>query len=386
MQDRAEARNDLRVAIVHYWFVSRRGGERVVDALCELFPRADIFALVVDYERLSPEVRKHKLTTSFVQKLPGACRWHRHMLPLYPLALEQFDLRGYDLVISSESGPAKGVITSADVCHICYCHTPMRYLWDFYPEYKNRSRLGPLRKAVFSLTAHYARLWDQASAARVDHFIANSNNVARRIRRVYRRDAEVIYPPVDVGEHRPAEAPADYYLFVGQLVAYKRVDLAIEACNKLRRPLRIVGDGEEYKNLKRTAGPTVKFLGALGDLALRDQYASCRALLFPGEEDFGIVPVEAQACGRPVIAFGRGGALETIIAFDPASQHADSSTGILFSPQSVQSLVEAILRFESIERNFSPLFIRSHAERFDKRHFLATMKAFVESKTKAASL
>ena len=371
----------MRVAIVHYWFVNRRGGEQVVEALCDLFPQADLFALVADRKTLSPELQKHKLTTSFLQKLPGSRKWHRHMLPLCPLAVEQFDLRGYDLVVSSESGPAKGVLTAPETCHICYCHTPMRYLWNFYQEYKNGSSLGPVRKLAFGLTAHYARLWDQSSAARVDYFAANSRNVAARVRKYYRREAEVIYPPVDVSGARLCEHIEDYYLVVGQLVNYKRVDLAIEACNKLGRPLRVVGAGEEYQWLRRIAGKTVSFLGPLSDEEVREQYARCRALLFPGEEDFGIVPVEAQASGRPVIAFGKGGARDTLICADQDGPAAPKlSTGVFFGEQRADSLVEAILKFEAVEHHFSPPFIRAHAEQFDKKRFLKKMGGFVAEK------
>jgi len=371
----------LRVALVHYWFASRRGGERVVEALCEMFPQADLFALVVDFDALSPKLRKHRLTTSFLQKLPGSRRWHRHMLPLYPLAVEQFDLRGYDLVISSESGPAKGVLTGTETCHICYCHTPMRYIWNFYQEYKNGSGLGPVGKLVFELTSHYARLWDQASAVRVDHFVANSENVARRIRKYYRREAEVIHAPVDVHGMHLSNFVEDYYLAVGQLVNYKRVDLAIEACNRLGRTLRIVGAGEEYKRLRRLAGKTVSFLEALSEDDLRDQYARCRALLFPGEEDFGMVPIEAQASGRPVIAYGRGGAVETVGGFYPGEDvNPEEATGVFFAEQSADALVEAILAFEAVESKFSPAFIRAQAERFDVAHFKEQLGNFIAEK------
>jgi len=373
----------MRVAIVHYWFLTRRGGERVVEALGELFPQADLFTLVANPQTLSPELRAHRLTTSFLQSIPGGRRWHRHLLPLYPLALEQFDLRGYDLVISSESGPAKGVLTAPDTCHICYCHTPMRYLWNSYHDYKQGSGLGGLGKVVFGVTAHYGRLWDLASAARVDHFVANSHTVAARIRKYYRRDAEVIYPPVEVcgvpfdGKHE------DHYLAVGQLVNYKRMDLAISACNHLGRKLRVVGAGEDYKRLRRMAGKNVTFLGTLSDQEVRDQYAQCRALLFPGEEDFGIVPVEAQASGRPVIAFAKGGARETLIGADPDEPElTGQSTGVFFEEPSPSSLAKAILKFEVMESRFSPAFIRSHAEQFDRQHFLRKMSRFVAERFK----
>jgi glycosyltransferase involved in cell wall biosynthesis len=371
----------MRVAIVHYWFVTRRGGERVVETLCELFPQADLFALLADPTTFSPQLQKHKLTTSFLQKLPASRKWHRHLLPLYPLAVEQFDLRGYDLVISLESGPAKGVITAPETCHVCYCLTPMRYVWNFYHDYRNGSGLGLFTKPVFGLTAHYVRLWDQASAARVDHFAAISHAVAARVRKYYRREAEVIYPPVDVARAPAFGSTEDYYLVVGQLVNYKRVDLAIAACNQLGRHLRVVGTGEELKRLEPMAGKTVDFLGALSDEAVQEQYAHCRALLFPGEEDFGIVPVEAQACGRPVIAYAKGGVRDTIIPAEAeGSEGTERSTGIFFRDQQADSMVGAILNFEAVEHRFSPDFIRAHAEQFDKTHFLEEMKAFLEEK------
>ncbi len=372
---------NLRVAIVHYWFVCRRGGERVVEALAEMFPQADLYSLVADRTVLGPTLQAHSLFTSFLQRIPGSRRRHRYLLPLYPLALEQFDLSDYDLVISSESGPAKGVITSTRACHICYCHSPMRYLWDMYHSYRSGKGMNPVLRAVFSLSAHYVRMWDLATASRVDHFVANSENVASRIRKHYRREAKVIHPPVTVSAGYISQRIEDYYLVVGQMVDYKRLDLAIEACNRLKRPLRIIGDGEQYKALRRLAGPTVSFLGSLPDDAVRENYAHCRAVLFPGEEDFGIVPVEAHSFGRPVIAYGRGGVLETVAGFYAGdSFNPESSTGVFFSEQSVDSLAEAIRLFESVEAGFSPQFIRLQTERFDVSRFKAEMGAFIAEK------
>lgn len=352
-----------------------------MESLCELFPQADLFALVADRQTLSAKLQHHRLTTSFLQGIPGSRKWYRHLLPLYPLAVEQLDLRGYDLVISTESGPVKGVLTNPETCHICYCFTPMRCLWNFYQEYKTGSGLGPIGRLAFTLTAHYERLWDQACAARVDYFAAISDTVAARVKKCYRRDAEVIYPPVEVSRAPIVENVDDYYLFVGQLVNYKRVDLAIEACNKLGRPLRIVGVGEEYKRLRRMAGRTVSFLGALSDEEVWKQYASCRALLFPGEEDFGIVPVEAQAAGRPVIGFAKGGATETVVgAFQDGLAVPECSTGIFFGKQDANSLINVIRKFEIAEHRFSPCFIRKHAQQFDKKHFLRRMRSFVLEK------
>jgi glycosyltransferase involved in cell wall biosynthesis len=372
---------DARVAIVHYWFVAYRGGERVVEALAQMFPQADLFSLVADPEALPHSLRRHRLSTSFLQKLPGSHRWHRRFLPLYPLALEQFDLSGYDLVISSESGPAKGVITPAGTCHICYCHSPMRYLWDFYHRYKNGATLGSWSRPFFTVATHYLRMWDAASAQRVDYFAANSQNVASRIRKHYRRDAAVIYPPVNIDAGYVAERTDDYYLAVGQLVDYKRMDLAILACNRLGRRLRVVGEGEQYARLKKLAGSSVTFCGSLSEAELQSQYAHCRALLFPGEEDFGMVPVEALSFGRPVIAFDRGGARETVKGIYPGSACApELASGIFFSEQSVESLATAIRAFEQAEHRLSPFFIKQQAERFGPTRFREGFASFLEEK------
>jgi glycosyltransferase involved in cell wall biosynthesis len=370
----------MRVALVHYWLVNRRGGERVLEALAEMFPQADIFTLLCDPQTLSPQVRSHRIATSFLDRIPLARRHRRKLLPLFPLAVEQFRLPDYDLVISSESGPAKGVITSSHTCHICYCHSPMRYLWDMYHQYRGGRGLGPLSRLIFDLSAHYVRLWDVAAASRVDHFVANSENVARRIRKHYRRDARVIYPPVDVAAGYLADSTGDYYLVASPLVDYKRVDLAILAANRLKRPLRVIGDGEEAKRLRRLAGATVSFLGYVTDDVLRENYAHARALLYPGDEDFGMVPVEAQSFGRPVIAYARGGALESVNGLLPGDPFdCETATGVFFTEQSVESLVEAMERFESVERRFSPTRIQAHAQDFGVSRFKAEMRAFIEA-------
>ncbi len=372
---------NARIAIVHYWFVTYRGGERVVEALASMFPQADLFCVVADAEVLPHSLRGHRFKTSFLQKLPGSNRWHRRFLPLYPLALEQFDLSGYDLVISSESGPAKGVITSAGTCHICYCHSPMRYLWDFYHSYRNGSTMGLWSRPLFTLATHYLRMWDAASAQRVDYFVANSQNVASRIRKHYRRNAAVIYPPVNVDAGYLAARMGDYYLAVGQLVDYKRMDLAIAACKRLGRRLHVVGEGEQYARLKKLAGPSVKFCGALSDEDLHEQYAHCRALLFPGEEDFGMVPVEALSFGRPVIAFGRGGVRETVRGIYPGSSCAtEGASGIFFREQTVESLISAMRAFEDTEHRFSPFFIKQQAERFGPGRFREGFTSFLAEK------
>jgi glycosyltransferase involved in cell wall biosynthesis len=350
----------LRVALVHYWLVTMGGGEQVLEELVRIFPDADIFTHVVRPEALSETLRSRPIYTSFIARLPGAVRHYRKYLPLMPLALEQLDLRHYDLVISSESGPAKGVITGADTVHICYCHTPPRYLWNMYHEYS--AAAGPVARVLMPLVFHRLRLWDFAAAARVDHFIANSSTVAARIAKFYRRKAEIIHPPVDCAgfaSSAPVER-GDFYLCCGRLAPYKRIDLAVEAFNALAKPLVIIGDGEQLTAIRRIAGPTVTVLGLQPVEVLRDHYSRCRALVFPGEEDFGIVPVEAMAAGRPVIGLDRGGLRDTVI---------DGVTGILFNPQTVEGLTEAVRRFEAHEDQFDPQTIVAYAQRFDRRRF-----------------
>lgn len=362
----------MKVAIVHYWLDTMRGGEKVVEAMLDLFPQADIYTHLVVPERISPKLRQRPISTTFIQRLPFAKRLLPYYLPLMPLALEQLDLTGYDLVISSESGPAKGIVTRPDAIHICYCHSPMRYIWDQYAVY--RESMGPVSRLLMPVVAHYLRQWDVQSAARVDHFVANSNAVAQRIRKYYRRDAHVIHPPVAVDDFDPGHSPGDFYLFVGQLFAYKRADLAVAACTQMNRKLIVIGEGEEEKRLRAMAGPNVSFLGRASDQVLRDHYANCRALLFPGLEDFGIVPVEAMASGRPVIAYRAGGALDTVI---------DGQTGIFFDQPSVDSLIGAIEAYEARSDAFPAETLRAHAETFAPEKFLEKMRDFCDTATDA---
>jgi glycosyltransferase involved in cell wall biosynthesis len=287
-----------------------------------------------------------------------------------PLALEQFDLRGYDLVVSSESGPAKGVLTSSSARHICYCHTPMRYLWDLYPAYL-KEWMPAWKRALFAPVSSYMRLWDFACAVRVDEFVANSENVRRRIQRAWRREAQVVYPPVAV-ENFYWREPEDYYLVVSELVAYKRVDMAVSALTKMGRRLRIVGDGPEYKHLKRMATPDVEFCGRVPDGELRDLLARCRALVVPGEEDFGMTPVEALASGKPVIALGRGGSLESVPTADPLG-------GVFYDEPEEAHLAEAVERFESIEARVRPRELQDWAEQFSEGHFMARMRGILDT-------
>lgn len=354
----------MRVALVHYWLTNMRGGERVLEAFCEMFPDAVIFTHVVDRSKLSETLLKHEIRTTFISKFPFAKSQYQKLLPFMPRALEELDLREFDLVISSESGPAKGVITRPDAFHLCYCHSPMRYIWDLYPHYLNSA--GFLARQAFPGIAHRLRQWDVTSAARVDQFVANSNFVKSRIQKFYRRESDVVFPPVAVEEFSASRSPqaGEYYLAAGELVGYKRFDLAVDACSKLGVPLYVIGDGEQFKDLKRRAGPTVKFLGRVGFQELKTHFGACKALIFPGEEDFGIVPVEVMAAGRPVIAYGRGGALDTVI---------DGETGILFHEQSVEALVAAIEKCESQE--FQSHQLQSHAEGFTAHVFKSKIQS-----------
>ncbi|WP_112322093.1 glycosyltransferase [Oceanibium sediminis] len=359
----------MKVALVHYWLTGMRGGEKVLEALCELYPDADIYTLVCDPARISETLRRHRIHTSFLQKLPFALKAYKSLLPLMPYALEQFDLSNYDLVISSEAGPAKGVIVRPDAVHICYCHSPLRYIWDKYHEYRDNA--GFLSRMAMPVLAPPLRVWDVTTAARVDHFVANSAWVGKRIEKYFRRPSTVIHPPVETGDFVPAPAHelGDAYLFASQLVGYKRADMAVRVFNDLGKPLVVIGEGEQMAELRKIAGPTVTLLGRQPFEVLRKHFQTCRALVFPGEEDFGIVPVEVMSCGRPVIAFGRGGAAETVI---------DGETGVLFDEQTDAALKQAIHRFERIEDSFSPSRIRARALGFDRSVFLEKMRRFID--------
>lgn len=347
-----------RVAIIHYWLVTMRGGERVLERLLQLFPEADIFTHVYDPAAMSAAIRGRTVRTSFIQKLPGARKHYQAYLPLMPMALEQLDLRGYDLVISSESGPAKGVIPAPDALHLCYVHSPMRYLWDHYHDY--RAEAGWLKRAVMPVLCHGLRQWDTSSAARVDRVLANSNFIRERIGKAWRREATVVHPPVDPALFTPSDEVEPGYLWVGQLVPYKRADLAIDAFNALGLPLTVVGDGPQAAMLKKRAGPTIRMIPRLDFAALRQAYARCRALVFTAEEDFGIVPVEVMASGRPVIAYGRGGALDSVV---------EGRTGLFFAEQTTEALVETVQRLERWLPHFDPAAALARAQDFAPERF-----------------
>jgi glycosyltransferase involved in cell wall biosynthesis len=359
----------MKVALVHDYLNQMGGAERVVLAFHEMFPDAPIYTSIYDPERVDAAFQKIDIRTTFMQKLPLVTRHHQPYLPLYPFAMESLDLRGYDLVLSSSSAFGKGVITRPETMHICYCHTPMRWLWN-YREYVEREHLGRITRGVLPMLMTWMRVWDQMSAMRVDYFIANSPVVAERIQKYYRRDAVVIPPPIEASRFMfdPGTQVEDYFLVVSRLIPYKRIDLAIEACNRLQLPLVIIGSGRDLERLQRMAGPTIRFMGRLSDTEVLHYYAHCRALLFPGEDDFGLTPLEAQASGRPVIAYGVGGALASVV---------DGITGTFFYEPAVESLTSVLASFD--ETQYDPVAIRNHALEFDMPRFQRRMLQYIEA-------
>jgi glycosyltransferase involved in cell wall biosynthesis len=368
----------VKVALVHDWLTGMRGGERCLEVFAELFPTADLYTLLHVPGSVSPAIENRRIVTSFIQRLPQAERRYRHYLPLFPAAVRAFDLRGYDLVLSSSHAVAKGVRVPAGALHVCYCFTPMRYVWDLYDDYFG-PRAGLAARVLMPPVAAWLRRWDRRTAAGVHQFVAISRFVAARIRRAYGRDADVIYPPVDVSRFRVDEAPGEFYLVVSALTPYKRVDLAVEACNRLGRRLVIVGTGPEDRRLRALAGPTVELLGWRDDAQTAELYTRCRALLFPPLEDFGITPLEAMAAGRPVIAFGAGGARETVV---PPGE-GEPPTGLFFEHQTVEALVDAIRRFEASAHQFEPKALRRRAEAFDRPLFRERVHTYLRARMEA---
>lgn len=356
----------MKVAIIHYWLVNMRGGEKVIEALLDIYPDADIFTHVINPEKISDKIKKRVVQTTFIQKLPKATTLYQSYLPLMPYALEQLDLTQYDLIISSESGPAKGVLTSPDSLHICYCHSPMRYLWDMYHEYRQNASF--IKKWLMPFFSHSVRQWDLASSFRVDHFIANSAFVQKRIEKTYRRKSTVIYPPVITNDFYSTETIDDFYLMVGQLVSYKNTRLAVQAFNQNGKKLIIIGDGTEKQTLQQLANQNITFLGHQTFDVIKHHYAHCKALIFAGVEDFGMVPVEAMASGRPVIALAKGGVLDTVI---------QGKTGVLFDQPSVSHLNQAIEQFEEQLSSFDSLTIQNHAKLFHDSVFKQQIQQFI---------
>jgi glycosyltransferase involved in cell wall biosynthesis len=347
----------MKIAIVHDFLMQMGGAEKVVDVLHDMFPQAPIYTSAYDADQMPSYYKTWDIRTSFLQRLWMKRKTHRLALLLYPLAFESFDLSDFDLVISSSSAFAKGVITQPDTTHVCYTHAPMRYAWTTRT-YVENEKLGRFTRAMLLPAAHYLRMWDSVASSRVDHYIANSSAVAKRIEKYYRRPAQIVFPPVDTGRFEIAEDVGDYYIIVSRFVPYKRLDLAVEAFTRLNRRLKVVGTGRQMPALQAKSGPTIEFMGRVDDTELPGLLARARAFVMPGEEDFGIAPVEANACGRPVLAYAAGGALDTQI---------DNVTGVLFDEQSVDGLCDAVCRADHID--FDPIRIRAHASRFDTEVF-----------------
>jgi len=360
----------MKTALVHDWLIEFAGAEKVLEIIYDI-TKSPIYTLFSDKSSLEDTLLKDaKINTSFLQNFPGLKKFYKHLLPFYSRAIESFDLSGYDHIISSSHAVAKGVKTNKDQTHICYCHTPMRYAWDVYSDYL--SSMSYFEKAPFKLTVDWLKKWDIENSKNVDHFIANSKFIADRIKRIYKRNSQVIYPPVNTKFFEIKEQKDDYYLFVGRLAnVYKRVDIIVEAFNSLNKSLVIIGEGPDAKQLKANAKNNIEFLGRLNTDKVKQYMQKAKALIFPSLDDFGIVPVEAQACGTPVIAYRGGGALETII---------ENKTGIFFNKQTKYSLIEAVLDFDKIQHKFEPKLIRKNAERFSRENFIKKFKKVIIKK------
>ncbi|MHB8858971.1 MAG: glycosyltransferase [Thermoleophilia bacterium] len=364
----------LRVAIAHEWLTTLGGSERVVETMLEVYPGSPVYTTFLSDRNLPASVRSWDVRTSFVQKLPLLHRISQKYIPLFPLAFESFDLDGYDVVITSSSACSKGVLTGPETLNICYCYTPLRYAWQPHLD-KRLGHANMAVKAANDLVVHYLRLWDRLASDRVDHFIAISDHVAARIAKFYRREAAVIYPPVDVERFPVVDCPREYFLVVSRLVPYKHVELAVEAFTRLGLSLKVVGDGPERDRLRAMAGPNIEFLGFVEEDDLPGLISGCQALIFPGEEDFGIVPVEAMAAGRPVIGLARGGLMESAI---------DGETAVMFPEATAASLADAVSRFRP--EDFDPAQLSKHAARFSKERFKKELSEFVDARVKEAGI
>ncbi len=370
-QENFEKLQTLRVALVHDWLTGMRGGEKCLEVFCDIFPQADIYTLLHIKGSVAPSIERHRIRTSWIQHLPWVDRNYRNFLPLFPRAIQSLDIKGYDLILSSSHCVAKGVRVPSQTVHIAYIHTPMRYVWDMYPVYFGKnSTAGRPAKIMMPAIRPFLQRWDKHSNDRVHYFLANSDHVRRRILNYYGRQSEVIPPPVDGRLFTISPEPQDYYLIVSALAPYKRIDLAIRAFNRLNKPLVIVGTGPLKTQLQGMAGKNITWLGWQEGKDLRKLYGQCRALIFPGEEDAGITPLEAQVSGRPVVAFGRGGALETVVPLeDYLEGRKDFFSGIFFPEQTEDALGEAIERLEEQAHLLNPDKIRTHGLRFDREIF-----------------
>jgi glycosyltransferase involved in cell wall biosynthesis len=361
----------MKIALVHDWLTGMRGGEKCLEVLCELFPDAPIYTLLHNKGTMSSTIESKKIFTSFINSLPAKQKQYRKYLPLFPFAIAQFDMSEYDVVISTSHAVAKNIRVRKDAVHICYCFTPMRYIWDMYEQYFGKGKAGIGIRMAMKIVAPMLRWWDVKTSSSVTYFIAISEEVRRRIKRHYHRMSDMIYPPVDTEQFHLSERSEDFYLIVSALVPYKRVDLAVEVFNANGKKLVIAGTGPESGTLTLNAKPNITFLGWQSDEELARLYSQCTALIFPGEEDFGIVPLEAQASGKPVVAFGKGGALETIV---------DGKTGVFFPEQTVESLQKAVERLVLIK--FNPGDIREHALGFSRSIYKQKMKEYIEEKVR----
>ncbi len=367
----------MKVALVHDWLTGMRGGERCLEAFCELYPEADLYTLLHVQGSVSKTIERHPIHESFIGRLPKSKQRYRHYLPLFPTAIASFDLADYDLILSSSHCVAKGVRVPKGVCHIAYLHTPMRYIWDQHDAYFNKETASYPVLAAMKMVRPYLQYWDIHSNQDIYAFVANSSFVAERILRYYNRRSDVIYPPVDLERFSVSSEEDGFYLMVTALVPYKRVDLAIIALNQLKLPLKIIGGGPEQGRLKALAGPTISFLGSQSDEEVSRAYARCRALIFPGEEDFGIVPLEAMASGKPVIAYGKGGVTETVVSFENAKRDGIAPTGVFFAEQTPQAIIDAVLHFEKNKDKFNPIRIREQVLSFDRAQFKNKIEAYI---------
>jgi glycosyltransferase involved in cell wall biosynthesis len=358
-----------KVALVHDWLTGRRGGEKVLEVFAEIYPDAPIYTLFHFPGSQIPNIENKRIVSSFIQKLPFLNKRYRFYLPLFPIAVELFDLQEYDFIISSSHCVAKGAIPRPDALHVCYVHSPMRYAWNQYSSYFSPEMLGFFSRRIIPPIIHRLRIWDESSAHRVDNFVANAKAVADRIHRYYKRTADVIHPPVETEFFKPGEVEENYFLIVSALVPYKKIDLAVETFNRTGQRLKIVGQGPEYRKLVKMAKPNVEFLGAVPDEPLLQAYQNARALIIPGEEDFGINSLESQACGVPVIAFARGGAKETVI-------HGE--TGFLYEELNSEGLSTALDKFKDM--NFNKTTIRANAVKFSRNSFKKKISSYFQQK------